>query len=281
MNYRTFRLPVLLSLIVILSLALAGCSGGKQVAGVEATPTAVPPTHTPAPTNTATEVPTETPTATPTIVPTATVDRKATQAAKATATQAAIDELVNADLFKYGIDPTLGHVAWIMDEPVILAGDQYATSFYEEIEDIGVVKDFVFQSEIIWDTSGGLSGCGYIFRAPEDWDLQNGNFYTLNIMRLQYNPLWYMSYYEYGYWQYALPSSQGMASSAIEDEKMSKNTLTLQAQGQTFTVFINGVKQQVIENSKLVEGGIAFTMDQESGTSYCEFDKGWLWVFDN
>lgn len=279
-DHRSFHISLLLAVVIVLSLVLAGCSGGKQVAGVEATATSAP-TNTPAPTNTATAVPTDTPTSTPTVVPTATIDRKATQAAKATATQAAINEMVNGELTKYGIDPTLGHVAWVMEEPVILAGDQYATSFYQEIEEIGVVKDFVFQTEITWDTSSGLAGCGYIFRAPDDWDLEIGNFYILDIMRLQYNPLWYISYFEDGYWQYALPSRQGMPSSSIEDEKMSKNILTLQAQGSTFTIFINGVKQQVVENNKVVEGGIALQVSQESGTSYCEFDKGWLWVFDN
>lgn len=282
MNHRSFQMSVLLTLIIVISLALSGCTGGDQVAGVQVTPSATAaPTNTPEPTNTATLIPTDTPTATPTVVPTATVDRKATQAAKATATQAAIDELVNVDLVKYGIDPALGHVQWIMEEPMVLAGEEYATSWYQEIEEIGVVKDFVFQTEITWDTSGGLSGCGYFFRAPEDWDLQTGDFYSLELMRLQYDPRWYIIYWKDGQGQYAMPNSAGTSSASIEDEKMSKNILTLQAQGQTFTVFINGVKQQVVENSKIVEGGIALLVSQESGTSYCEFDKGWLWVYDN
>lgn len=281
MNHRTFRMLVMLCLFVILNLALAGCSSGKQVAGVEATPTAVPPTNTPAPTNTATTAPTETSTSTPTVVPTATIDRKATQAAKATATQAAIDERVNADLVKYEIDPSLGHVEWVMDDPLIMANEDYAMSWYQDIEEIGVVKDFVFQTEITWDTSGGLAGCGYFFRAPDDWDLEIGNFYSLEMIRLQYDPRWYIIYYEDGRAQYGLPSSNGRSSAAIEDEKMSKNILTLHAKGSTFTVYINGEKQQVVENNKVVEGGIALLVTQNSGTSYCEFDKGWLWVYDN
>lgn len=275
----------LLPVVLILSFLLTACGGG-QVAGVSTTaPTETPspaPTDTPVPTATLTPTPTETPTETPTPTATftATPDRKATQAAKQTATQAAVDAIVNADLEKYGIDPSLGKVTWVMDKPVELDGTGYATNWFIPIEDIGLLTNFVFQTEILWDTSGGLSGCGYIFRGREDMDLQIGDFYDLHMIRLQFNPLWFIEYWKDGRWQYSLPSNRGVSSKNIQDGKMTTNVLTIDANGDQLTVFINGVKERTIENNKISEGRLAYLVVQESGTSYCLFDKGWLWEYN-
>ena len=275
---RFFRAPALLSLMLALSLVLSGCGGAATVV-VEPSPSPIP-SDTPAPTSTNTPLPTETPTATPTNTPTATPDRKATQAARQTATQAAIDEMVGKELTKLGIDPSLGHVTWVMEEPIELDGSGYATGWFLKIQELGVLKDFVIQSDITWDTSGALAGCAYIFRGPEDWDVQNGEFYDVTILRNQYDPVWMINYFKYGYYQYSLPNSYGASSANIEDEKMSKNTLTLDARGDTFTVYINGQKQQVVENNKVAEGRLALEVVQNSGTSYCKFENGWVWEYN-
>jgi hypothetical protein len=274
---------LLLSLVIIILISLAGCQG-QVVSGVAteaASPTPVP-SDTPVPTSTATPTPTDTPTptSTPTRTPTATPNRKETQAAVRTATQAAVDEMVGAELEKYGIDPSIGHVAWTMEEPVELDGSGYAMGWYQPIEELGVLKDFVIQTEIIWDTSSGLAGCGYIFRARADWDLAIGDYYEFYMMRLQNAPIWFFDYYEDGRWMYTLPNRGGSFSSKILDGKMSKNTLTIDARGETFTIYINGVKDRVVRNNKLTEGRIAFEVIQESGSSYCKFTKGWVWAYD-
>ena len=189
--------------------------------------------------------------------------------------------MVNADLTKYGIDPTLGHVAWVMKEPVILDGSGYAMGFFEPIKELGVVKDFVVQSEVTWDTSGGLSGCGYVFRAPDDWDMKIGDFYTYEMIRLQYSPTWFINYFKDGRWNYALPNRDGVSSANILDTKLSKNLVTLDVHGDSFTLYINGVKERTIQNNKITEGGLAFEVTQEFGTSYCKFENGWVWEYDN
>lgn len=277
-----FRGVAWLWLMLVFSLVLAGC-GGPQVAGVSQTeppPSPSPvPSDTPVPTSTATPLPTETPTATPTNTPTATPDRKATQAARQTATQAVIDEMVGAELTELGIDPSLGRVVWVMDEPIELDGGGYSMGWFLKIQELGVLKDFVIQSDITWDTSGALAGCAYIFRGPEDWDVQTSDFYDVTILRNQYAPVWMINYFQDGYFQYSLPSAYGASSASINDDKMSKNTLTLDARGDTFTVYINGEKQQVIENNKVSEGRLALEVVQNSGTSYCKFENGWVWEY--
>jgi hypothetical protein len=272
----------LMSLAVALSILLAGCAG-QQVAGVAtlAPPSPVP-TDTPerTATRTPTPAPTDTPVPTATRTPTATPNRTATQAVKQTATQAAVDARVSAELEKLGLDPSLGHVTWVMEQPYELDGSGYATGWYQSIEELGVLKDFVVQTEITWDTSGALAGCGYIFRGPEDWDTDIGDFYEFEIIRLQFAPAWFIHYFKDGRWEYALPGQNGVSSANLEDEKFNRNVVTLDVRGDTFTVYINGVKERSIQNNKIGEGRLAFVVVQNSGTSYCKFEKGWVWAYD-
>jgi len=50
--------------------------------------------------------------------------------------------------------------------------------------------------------------------------------------------------------------------------------------GDKFTVYINGVKERTVENNKIAEGRLAFEVVQDSGTSYCLFENGWVWEYD-
>lgn len=266
------------SLILALSLVLGGCAPQQAPAD---TPTPSPaPTDTPQPTSTFTPVPTETPTATPTVTRTATPDRKATQAARQTATQEAANEMVAKELEKLGIDPSLGHVSWVMKEPVELDGGGYSMGWFNPILEVGVLKDFVIQSEVTWNTSGALAGCAYLFRAPEDWDMKTGDSYDLVMLRNKYDPVWSIDYFKDGRWEYSLPSFEGVHSANINDEEFSKNVLTLDARGENFTIYINGVKERTIQNNKITEGSIAFEVVQNSGSSYCMFENGWIWEYD-
>ncbi len=273
-----------LSLVVAFSLVLTGCGGSLAAQAPTEPPPSPVPSDTPAPTSTSTSTPTPTetplPTATATRTPTATPNRIATRDARETATQAAIDAMVNAELEKLGIDPSLGHVAWVMEEPYELDGGGYAMGWFQPIEELGVLKDFVFQSTVTWNTSGGLAGCAYIFRAPEDWDLKVSNFYELLLVRLKYAPVWLFEYYENGRYKYGFPTGKGVVSDNIDDENWSKNVVTLEVRGNSFTPYINGVKERTVTNEKVSEGRLAFEVVQNSGTSYCLFEKGWVWVYD-
>ncbi len=281
-NQKQSHIFVLVSLVLVFSILFTGCQSSTQVAAVATEAPTQAPTDTPLPTSTATPVPTNTPTptATATVTPTATPNRTATQAVKETATQAAVNEMVAAELKKYGIDPSLGHVAWVMEEPVELDGAGFAQGYYVPIKELGAVKDFVVQTEVTWKTSGALAGCGYLFRAPSDWGLDKGDFYEFSILRIQYAPSWFIHYYQGGRWQYVLPSRNGQRSNNLLDENNTKNILTLDARGDKFTIYINGVKERTVENNKIEDGNLGLEVVQNSGSSYCNFTSGWVWQYD-
>lgn len=188
--------------------------------------------------------------------------------------------MVAKELAKYNVDPAKGHVAWVMDTPVDLDGTGYAQGWYRPIKELDMLKDFVVQTEITWDTSGGLAGCAYLFRAPKDWDLEIGDYYEFSMLRLANAPTWFIDYYKGGRWQYSLPGGRGMQSANLLDEKQSKNIVTLDAHGDNLTIYINGVKERMIQNNKVTEGRLAFEVVQNSGSSHCTFTNGWVWVYD-
>lgn len=273
--------------VLVLSLLATGCAPASSteaaVTEVQATETATAspvPSNTPLPTQTDTPVPTSTSTATVTATASSTPDRTATLSVKQTATQAAMDEKVGAELAKYNIDPSQGHVTWMESEAIELDGSGYSMGWYLPLDDVGMLKDFVVQSDITWKTSTGFAGCSYIFRAPDDWDLKIGDFYRFVFIRLQYAPVWFMYYYKDGLWQYTLPGQSGVTSKNLLDDNMSKNTITLDARGDTFTVYINGVKERAVQNNRISEGRLAFEVIQESGASYCKFENSWVWEYD-
>jgi hypothetical protein len=279
---RSARPIGLLAWFAAFCLLLNGCrgTGTPAMPVVEpATPTPAP-SHTPPPTSTATLTATATPTSTSTPTRTATPNRAATKEARQTATQAAADETVREALTALGIEPGNGRAAWVMTSPEELDGSGWSMGWFRPIAQLGVLRDFVIQSEVTWDTSGGLSGCAFVFRGPDDWDVETSDFYTLMWMRLQHDPRWFISYFKDGRWEYDLPGYQGVSSANIEDDKMSKNVVTLEARGDTFTVYINGIKERSIQNNKVAEGRLAFEVVQNSGTSYCKFQNAWVWVFD-
>lgn len=268
--------------LLVLALLFTGCGPSAAAPAPSATPA---PTKAPA-TPTSTVTPTPLPSHTPTQTRTPTPDLKATVFAKNAASQTAIAkqdqarlEQIDADLKTMGIDPGKGSLVWTLRTPVELDGTGYATGYFKPITGVDVVKDFVIQTDVTWNTSGALSGCGLLFRAPDDFDVKIGDFYIFDMLRVQYAPAWVIGYYKDGRYEYSLPGLSGVTSDNIEDENDTQNTVTLDVRGDTFTVYINGVKERSIQNNKIAEGRVAFEVTQESGTSYCKFENAWLWEY--
>lgn len=282
MNTRS-SLPLLLLLLVLAaSLLLAGCTGATGLLP-EPTATAAPSTSTtqltatatatPEPTATATSAPTDTPTA----VPSPTEDEVVRGAMKKTATAGEMNAKVIPDLETYGVNPDEGHVAWASDKAVKLEVKSYLENKNHVLEDVGSVADFVVQSDITWETSGALSLCGITFHANEDLAMGAQNRFFL--MRLQYDPQWTIWRWEWGQFQFHLPGSWS-SSRDIHDENGSENTVALVVRGKDINIYINGDHQRWLEDTKLKDGLIAFSANQESGTTKCTFQNAWVWVFD-
>ena len=135
--------------------------------------------------------------------------------------------------------------------------------------------NFIFSSEITWESSGGLAGCGLVFRA--DGDIIRGEQYHLLTIRLSGFPGWDIEYWKDGDWQSTL-NGRAMTSKAIDQGQGSTNQIVLVADGGTFTVYANGERLGRVLGPALKEGKLGFIGFQDSGTTTCLFDNSWIWI---
>lgn len=255
--------------VVFLALVQMACG----LAAPQPTPTPAP-TDTPAPTATETPLPTETATPTPTITPTrtATPNKTATAAVNATATAEAQTALVLPVLEELGFTDPPGKLAFYETAPITLKVDQY-WSYHPVFVDDNVYGDFVMQSDVVWDSTSGLAGCGVIFRAEDD--LHDGANYEFDLMRLDGAPVWYLGYNKF----HTVQNDLGQDfSSQINDKPNSQNTVTLVMQGANMQFYINGKRVHYLDYNKLTEGRIAVISWQESGKTVCTFSNTWVWA---
>jgi hypothetical protein len=103
----------------------------------------------------------------------------ATQTARASlsdasklATATAIAPVV-AELPRYGVDPSVGHVAW-MQGPVTINLNGYQKTGYANNYGQITAKNFVMATDITWNTQYGSSGCGFTFRSNGDQNKPDG-----------------------------------------------------------------------------------------------------------
>jgi hypothetical protein len=273
----------LLSSLVILSL-LSACD--SLVLGTAVTATPIPTntsTATPEPSATATATATSTATATPeptaTATATATPDKTGTAAAAATAAVDAFLVEIARDLKSYDLTLDSGHLAWHAEEAQVIKMNSYGEEKTLPLEGLGSVGDFLLQSEITWDSSSGLAGCGLIFRSTNDLD--KGEQYQYYMMRLENAPGWIVAYYKDGREQYGITlDGHFKFTSILNDKRQATNKIAILARGDQFTVFLNGQGMRPLTNNKLSEGMIGVLGWQESGTSQCEFNNTWVWSFD-
>jgi hypothetical protein len=267
---RSARVVAGIAVLVLFQLACSVSSLQAPTATPTATNTPEPTATQVPPTATATLTPTATATATP--VPTATPNRTATKEAALTSTAQVQLSYITPFLDKYGYKSDSGEVAYFKPDEEMIQTTDYGTITYNFL-DKESYKDFILQSEVTWNTSGGLAGCGFLFRS--DRDLETGAFFDFLIVRLQYDPRYWSRYIKYNTIQAFMGRG---SSSAINDTQDSTNVLTIVAQRDHLVYYINGKK--VIDNnySQITEGGIAFMANQESGTTTCTFKNTWIWA---
>jgi len=262
-------------------LLLSACGSANAAALPSAPATATPVVNVveevtaAPPTATFTPVP---PTATPTALPpTATPSPKpnltATAAARATQTAAPIIAMIEGELQKVGLSTQEGHLGWVHD-PVTIKLDTYMEAHANVDYPDLVVSDFVVHSDITWDSTTGLAGCGLLLRSGEDF--AKGKQYQFALMRLAGKPLWDIEYYRYGQFQYNLTGLWD--APGVNFESGSTNRVTIVAQGDKMTVYVNGEKLGAATDNKIAEGIVAFLAWQESGETTCAFTNSWMWI---
>jgi len=179
------------------------------------------------------------------------------------------------DLKMYGVTTDEGHLAWLSALPITLSVSSHLASDYYMIAPALVVSDFVFQTEVTWESTGGLAGCGYVFRAERS--LGRGSFYDFLAIRLSGLPIWWASYWKEGFLERTL-SPLSATSAAIHQKQGSTNTYAVVARGDHMVFYANGDRLSGITHDKLSEGRIAYMVSQESGETTCVFNNGWVWA---
>ncbi len=278
MQASSHRKPAQTALLLMLVLVLASACAAPAApptATPEPTATEPPPTATPIPTNT--PLPTDTPTPLPTPTPTrtATPDRKATQAAQATQTQEALLALVSEDLQSVGLTTEGGKMGYYSPEDISIANDAYAMIYYDKLDPFGTYGSFVLHSDIEWNSTSGLAGCGFLLRVQEPF--LEGKLYMLGTWRLSGYPAWDLDFWNYGRFQSSV-TGRTRRNDAIKQDNDSLNQYIIVANGGTLTAYVNGTKLGTAAVDGIKEGKLGIFSRQESGTTTCTFKNTWVWM---
>ena len=286
-NYVTRKMWIWeLAVIVALVLFLSACSSSSQAAEIEtanepqvataaAKPTSTPePTKTPLPTST----PTPKPTVTPAPTPTATPDLQATAAAREAEMMAEQLAGIKSEIEEIGYSTDTGELGWLQVESVDIVVEDYMVTQYDPFGNHLVANDFILKTEITWESTSGLAGCGLIFRSERNF--KQGAQYELAFLRLSGLPVWFLMYADDG--EYVKDVTGTLTAGAIDQEQGSTNSYILVAEEGKFTLYINDLRigsYYDYANSRL-EGEFAFTGWQESGETSCEFSNSWVWLLE-
>jgi len=141
-----------------------------------------------------------------------------------------------ADLPKYGVDPSEGHLAWV-HPPVSLDASGYHQFEYINYFLGTVAVDFVLSADITWNTVGSTSGCGFVVRS--DGNKEALNQYVAVLTRVAQGHFLFatMSNGEVVTGQDMYPHSN---DKSFNWENLSTNRLTLVGRGNHFWVYTNG-----------------------------------------
>jgi len=275
-----------LAVIVALVLFLSACSSSSQAAEKETTnqpqvaTAAAKPTNTPEPTET--PLPTSTPTPKPTDTPaptrTATPDLQATAATREAEMMAEQLAGIKSEIEEIGYSTDIGELGWLQVEPVDIVVEDYMVTQYDPFGDNMTAKDFILKTDVTWESTSGLAGCGLIFRSERNY--KQGAQYELAFLRLSGLPVWFLMYADDG--EYVKDVTGTLTAGAIDQEQGSTNSYILVAEEGKFTLYINDLRigsYYDYANSRL-EGEFAFTGWQESGDTSCEFSNTWVWLLE-
>jgi len=272
---KTRAIPII-SLILVLTLT--ACS----LVAAPATPTPLPtdtpqPTNTPLPTDTATPLPTATSTAT--LVPsptfTATPNLTATAAVMATQNAAAAIEAFKAELAKANVTVDKGSLLWVQQDSIQVALKGAGDSRYQPFAEDVSASDFIMTTDITW-TAPGLIICGWMFRSQPN--LVKGDSYYINFLLYSGLPGWDIELFKSGQFVRNI-TEQIRFNSALNQAHASMNHYILIADGNKFTVYMNGVRagSYYDYSTTLTEGLFALTGSIESGEGSCQMDNTRIW----
>jgi hypothetical protein len=200
---------------------------------------------------------------------------KATAAVYATQTAQAIVSQIGQQLKRYGLMSEEGYLGWAGSKPITLKVTAYKGADFQFIDKDLTFRNFVFQTDVTWESTQGLAACGIIFRAEPNID--TGAYYEFWFLRLSGLPAWVAYRLDDGLIQAWLTKNLN-TNAAIDQDQGSTNTITVIAQDDIFTFYANGERLGRVVDNKLREGMIAVSVHQNSGETTCKFDNSWVWV---
>ncbi len=170
---------------------------------------------------------------------------QAAQAALSVEAQAATATAVapiQAELPKYGVDPSNGRLGWI-HPPLTLHAEGYMQYDYGNVFLGTVAQDFVVSADITWNTQYGTSACGFVLRSNGDEEAFN-QYLVLATRggngRVIFNTMAQGEVLD-GYDLYAY-----RLDPEFDWRNDTTNRLTVVGRGSTFNIYTNGTEIGVI-----------------------------------
>jgi hypothetical protein len=272
----------LLAPLAVLCLALFACAAPAAIQKPATTqpPATTTPTGTPVPTDTpeptATPLRTDTPTPQPTA--TSTPNRAATRAAQATQAVEEAMALIQEDLDRIDEPLPPGSLGWLQEQSESIDMDGGKQWMFLPIAEDLEANDFILKSNITWESTGGLAACGFFFRSEPN--IENGEQYLYEMVRLSGLPAWNITLMEYGGVKKDITKMR--TAGAIDQGQGATNEIILFARDGEFTLYINDerIGKFFDYTEARSEGYFAFDGWQESGATKCTFDDTWIWLID-
>ena len=183
---------------------------------------------------------------------------------------------IQAELSTYSIDPNTGEIGWI-HPPVEVSVEGYLEYDYINYY-IGLpIGDFVISSDITWEVSTGLSGCGFVMRS--DGNREAINQYIGLITPGGGGSVGFVMQKE-GEFFYSRLEAIGGRDANFHTGAGTTNRLTIVAVGDKMSFYTNGVFVHEFTAGEYDRGFVAMGVTNESGQSSCQFDNSWLWILD-
>jgi hypothetical protein len=198
------------------------------------------------------------------------------QAIQAAGTAQAFQPIMQ-ELQSLGIDTNAGRLAWT-HPPLTLFAEGYM-QYQFDVEYVTVATNFVVATDITWNTQFGSTGCGVVVRSDADEEAgdryfvvgtRGGNGRVITGVQLDGNLV--------------LDDSLDIYANGIDplfaQQNDTTNRMVVIGRGNTFSIYTNGtfLGDFTPTSANFERGFVAFVALNESGTTTCTFNNGYLWL---
>lgn len=182
------------------------------------------------------------------------------------------------ELAQYGVDSARGRLAWV-HPPIALDVEGYQVSDYVNYFIATVHQNFVVSTDLTWNTTTGLAGCGFVLRS--NGDEESLDEYLLIASRGGNGTVNFIVQQDSAFsGENTVSLDAGSLDPNFQFQNDTTNRLAVVAEGNTFTIYTNGVQLGTITDNMYDRGFVAMAALSESGRTHCEFNNSWLWVLD-